>query len=162
MGWLKDVFAPKAAERERKRNAKASLRRTYPERKFNANNWKRISPTSKVKICKDLKSQILELKSLKEGKIIDTAQSDGGRVDKRYRDIYAEILVEYENVFKKSYCDPILINAKANEDRIRANEEKERIAKRIEEQTEKSRKLILGVGGAVLVVGTLIIIKKLK
>ena len=71
-----------------------------------------------------------------------------------------EIYNEYNNVYNRRFCDAILDNAKANEDKIRINQEADEVAKRVEKNVENQRTIIIAVGGVVLIIGTVLILRK--
>lgn len=162
MGWFKDVFNPKGAERDRYNDAFNKVRReNYPAISYNYENWKKVNPASKISQCNELDKSVDELKLLKEGKINDALARDGHRYDERYKKVYTNILNEYKSVYNRRYCDPILSTAERNETKVKLNQEAQETQKRVEDDLAKQRILIIGVGGLVLLLGTVFIIRKI-
>ena len=102
-----------------------------------------------------------ELRLLKAGKIEDAMLSDGYRVDERGKKVYSNLYSEYNTVYTRRYCDPVLTTNTANKDAIETKRKADRIQENIEKDTEKQRTLIIAVGGVVLLLGTVIILRKL-
>ena len=71
MGWLKDVFNPSGAEKERYESALNKTRRIYPKIEYDYERWKNVPASGKITECNALDKSIQELKLLKEGKIND-------------------------------------------------------------------------------------------
>tara|TARA_B100001093_G_scaffold367136_2_gene351982 strand:+ start:18066 stop:18554 length:489 start_codon:yes stop_codon:yes gene_type:complete len=162
MGWFKDVFNPSGAEKERYNSAFNKVRKeNYPKIEYNYNSWKNVSPTQKIAKCNALDKSVEELKLLKEGKINDALMSDGHRVDERYKKVYTNILNEYNSVYRRRYCDPILDTAERNTTKVKLNIEAQETQKRVEDDLAKQRVLIIGVGSLVLLLGTVFIIRKI-
>lgn len=160
MGWFKDVFAPNKAEKERYNNLLKAKRREFPEISYSLESWRKVNPTVKLTKCKSLGADVKTLRLLKEGKTKDSARSDGFRVDERGKKVYTTLYNEYSNVYNRRFCDAILDNAKANEDKIRINQEADEVAKRVEKNVENQRTIIIAVGGVVLIIGTVLILRK--
>lgn len=161
MGLFKDIFSPEKAEKERFDNAMRQKRIEYPKVTYNQDEWVKKAPALKLKDCQDLGAKVNELKLLKGSKLDDVALSNGHRVDERYRDVYSEIYNEYQRVYNFKSCDPILQIKQENENKIKLNEEKDEVAKRIEDDLQSQRTIIIGVGGVVLLLGTVLILRKL-
>lgn len=161
MGLFKNVFNPRRAERDRFNDAMREKRRLYPKLIYNQNEWGRKSPALKVKECQNLGAKVNELLILKGSKIEDVALSNGHRVDERLRDVYKELYNEYKRFYNFKSCDPILQTKQDNENRLKLNEEKDKVAKRIEDDLQSQRTIIIAVGGVVLLLGTVLIIRKL-
>jgi ElaB/YqjD/DUF883 family membrane-anchored ribosome-binding protein len=161
MGWLKDVFNPSGAERERYNNLLNEKRREFPKVTYSLESWRKVNPSIKLTKCKSLGSNVKTLRLLKEGKIKDGARSDGHRVDERGKKVYTTLYNEYNNVYNRRFCDAILDNAKANEDKLKIMKEADEVAKRTEKFVETQRTLIIAVGGVVLLIGTVLILRKL-
>lgn len=160
MGWLKDVFAPNKAERERYDNELNAKRKDFPKVTYSLESWRKVNPTVKLTKCKSLGTDVKTLRLLKEGKIKDSARRDGHRVDERGKKVYTTLYNEYSSVYNRRFCDAILDNAKANEDKIRINQEADEVAKRVEKNVENQRTVIIAVGGVVLIIGTVLILRK--
>tara|TARA_R110000737_G_scaffold324332_1_gene337224 strand:+ start:574 stop:1059 length:486 start_codon:yes stop_codon:yes gene_type:complete len=161
MGWLTDVFDPKKAERQRYDNELSEKRKEYPKLVYDFIKWKNVSPSIKLSKCQDLGADVEVLRLLKSGKLDDSAMSDGHRVDKRGVKVYTEIYNEYNNVFTKQYCDPILSTNIQNQDAIETKRNADLLNSRIEKNTDKQRVIIIAVGGVVLLLGTTLILRKL-
>ena len=86
----------------------------FPKVTYSLESWKKVNPTVKLTKCNSLGANVKTLRLLKEGKIKDSARSDGHRVDERGKKVYTEIYNEYNNVYNRRFCDAILDNAKAN------------------------------------------------
>jgi len=147
-------------ERRRYRGELAKKRQEFPEISYSLESWKKVNPTVKLTKCKSLGADVKTLRLLREGKIKDSARNDGYRVDERQKKVYTEIYNEYNNVYNRRFCDAILDNAKANEDKIRINQEADEVAKRVEKNVENQRTIIIAVGGVVLIIGTVLILRK--
>jgi len=161
MGWLKDVFNPSGAERDRYNDLLNQKRRDYPQLTFNYESWKKVPPAIKLKQCVSLGADVKELRLLKAGKIEDSMLSDGHRVDERGKKVYTTIYNEYNNVYNRRYCDPILQTDIENKDALEVKRLADQTQDRIEKDTEKQRTLIIAVGGVVLLLGAVIILRKL-
>jgi len=161
MGWLKDVFAPKKAERERYNKLFNQKRKEYPEVTYDFDRWSKVPPAQKVIDCENLGVSVEELRLLKAGKIEDSMLSDGHRVDERGKKVYTNLYNEYYRVYQRRYCDPVLQTATANKDAVETKRQADILQDRIEKDTEKQRTLIIAVGGVVLLLGTVIILRKL-
>ena len=147
-------------ERRRYRDELAKKRKEFPEISYSLESWRKVNPTVKLTKCKSLGADVKTLRLLKEGKIKDCARRDGYRVDERQKKVYTEIYNEYNNVYNRRFCDAILDNAKANEDKSRINKEADEVAKRVEKNVENQRTVIIAVGGVVLIIGTVLILRK--
>ena len=161
MGWLKDVFAPKKAEKERYNKLFNQKRKDYPQVTYDFDRWKNVPPAKKVTDCQKLGVSVEELRLLKAGKIEDAMLSDGHRVDERGKKVYTNLYNEYNNVYQRRYCDPVLQTATANKDAVETKRQADILQDRIEKDTEKQRTIIIAVGGVVLLLGTVIILRKL-
>lgn len=161
MGWLKDVFNPKGAERDRYNDLLNQKRREYPKLTYNYESWKKVPPALKLTQCHSLGADVKELRLLKSGKIEDAMLSDGHRVDERGKKVYTTIYDEYNSVYNRRYCDPILQTDIENKDALEVKRLADLTQDRIEKDTEKQRTIIIAVGGAVLLLGTVIILRKL-
>lgn len=150
-----------ACERDRYKNELNKKRQEFPKISYSLESWKKVNPTVKLTKCKSLGADVKTLRLLREGKIKDSARRDGYRVDERQKKVYTEIYNEYNNVYNRRFCDAILDNAKANEDKIRINKEADEVAKRVEKNVENQRTVIIAVGGVVLIIGTVLILRKL-
>ena len=148
-------------ERRRYRDALNSKRAEFPEMTYSLESWKKVNPSIKLTKCKSLGADVKTLRLLKEGKIKDSARSDGYRVDERGKKVYTTLYNEYNGVYNRRFCDAILDNAKANEDKIKIMQEADEVAKRTEKFVETQRTLIIAVGGVVLLIGTVLILRKL-
>jgi len=149
-----------SCERDRYKKELAKKRQEFPEISYSLESWRKINPTVKLTKCKSLGADVKTLRLLREGKIKDSARRDGYRVDERQKKVYTEIYNEYNNVYNRRFCDAILDNAKANEDKIRINKEADEVAKRVEKNVENQRTVIIAVGGVVLIIGTVLILRK--
>ena len=161
MGWLKDVFDPKGAEKERYESALNKTRQIYPKIEYDYERWKNVPASGKIAECNALDKSIQELKLLKEGKINDALISDGHRVDERYKKVYSTILNEYKTVFSRNYCNKILDVDLANRTKVQLQKDAIDSQKRIEDDLMRQRTIIIAVGGIVLLVGTVFIIRKI-
>ena len=161
MGWLKDVFNPSGAENERYRNELNKKRGQYPAISYDYDSWKKVPPALKLTQCNSLGADVKELRLLKAGKIEDAMLSDGHRVDERGKKVYTEIYNEYNNVYNRRFCDPILQTEVENKDALEVKRLADETQSRIEKDTEKQRTIIIAVGGTVLLLGTVIILRKL-
>jgi len=161
MGWLKDVFNPKGAEKDRYNSQLSKYRQKYPKITFDSGAWARVSPNSKISQCELLDKQIDELKLLKEGKINDALASDGHRVPERQKKAYGTILDEYKKVYMSRYCDPVLDTAVQNRTKVAIEEEAKEVQIRVENDLQKQRTIIIAVGGVVLLLGTIFILRKI-
>ena len=148
-------------ERRRYNDELNKKRKDFPKVTYSLESWKKVNPTVKLTKCNSLGANVKTLRLLKEGKIKDSARSDGHRVDERGKKVYTEIYNEYNNVYNRRFCDAILDNAKANQDKIKIMQEADEVAKRTEKNVETQRTLIIAVGGAVLLIGTVLILRKL-
>jgi len=148
-------------ERDRYNKLFNEKRREFPQVTYSLESWKKINPTVKLTKCNSLGANVKTLRLLKEGKIKDSARSDGHRVDERGKKVYTALYNEYNNVYNRRFCDAILDNAKANQDKIKIMQEADEVAKRTEKNVETQRTLIIAVGGAVLLIGTVLILRKL-
>jgi len=108
-----------------------------------------------------LGADVKELRLLKAGKIEDAMLSDGHRVDERGKKVDTTIYNEYNQVYNRRYCDPILQTDIENKDAIEVKRLADLTQDRIEKDTEKQRTIIIEVGGTVLLLGTVIILRKL-
>jgi len=161
MGWLKDVFNPSGAERDRYNDLMNKQRKEYPKLTYDFESWKKVPPTLKLTQCNSLGTNVEVLRLLKEGKISDAMYSDGHRVDERGKKVYTALYNEYKNVYTRRYCDPILNTDTKNKDLIESRRQADILQARIEKDTEKQRTLIIAVGGVVLLLGTVLILRKL-
>lgn len=161
MGFLKDVFDPKGAEKERKDKLMRKKRKIYPKLTFNISKWKNTPSVKKIKQCQDLSTKVNELRLLKSGKADDSALSDGFRVDTRTRDVYSEILKEYKEVLEKRSCENVIDKVTLSQDRLKLSQEADETQARIEKDLSEQRTIIIAVGGVILILGTILIIRKL-
>jgi hypothetical protein len=161
MGWLKDVFNPKGAENDRYNDLLNQKRRDYPKLTYNYESWKKVPPALKLTQCNSLGADVKELRLLKAGKIEDSMLSDAHRVDERGKKVYTTIYDEYNNVYNSRYCDPILQTDIENKDALEVKRLADQTQDRIEKDTEKQRTVIIAVGCVVLLLGTVIILRKL-
>jgi len=161
MGWLKDVFNPSGAENDRYNDLLNKKRSQYPSISYNYDSWKKVPPALKITQCNSLGADVKELRLLKAGKIEDAMLSDGHRVDERGKKVYTTIYNEYNKVYNRRYCDPILQTDIENKDALEVKRLADLTQDRIEKDTEKQRTLIIAVGGVVLLLGTVIILRKL-
>lgn len=161
MGVFKDVFNPKGAEADRYNELLAEKRKIYPIISSDINVWKNVSPSEKLKQCNALKVKVGELRLLKEGKIFDSNESDGFRVDERYVKVYTLLYDEYKKIYTNRQCDTILNLDEANKDQMLLKQQADSVNARIEADTIKNRKNLLIVGGIVLLVGSVLILRKL-
>lgn len=148
-------------ERDRYNQAFNEKRKDYPLVTYNYERWKNVSPAEKISQCQELGIKVSELRLLKAGKIEDAMLSDGHRVDERGKQVYTDLYNEYNRVYGSRYCDPVLQTATANKDAIETKRQADILQDRIEKDTEKQRTIIIIVGGAVLLLGTVIILKRL-
>jgi hypothetical protein len=160
MGWLKDVFDPGGAESEREREMMAEKRLDYPVLDFNINEWIATSNRNKILYCQDIGSKMAELRLLKANSIETSAISDAHRVDERAKRVYTQLLNEYSDAYERMGCDPILNKVTLSNDRIKLEIKTDNAQKRIEQDIEKQRTIIIGVGGVVLLLGTFLIVRK--
>lgn len=161
MGWLKDVFNPKGAEKEREEKLRLDKRKIYPVLFFDNEKWLRKSSTQKIQNCQELATKVEELRLLRSGKADDSAMSDGFRADTRGLKIYGEIYKEYKDIFDIQSCGLVISKVTLTKDDIRIQKDIDNLQSRIEADTEKQRTLIIAVGGVVLLLGTVLIIRKL-
>jgi hypothetical protein len=161
MGWLKDVINPSGAENDRYKSELRKKRKDYPEISYNYDSWKKVNSSIKLTKCQNLGVDVEELRLLKAGKIEDTMLSDGHRVDERGKKVYTKIFNEYNSVYSKRYCDPILQTDIDNKDSLEVKRLADQTQSRIEKDTEKQRTVIIAVGGTVLLLGTVLILRKL-
>ena len=161
MGWLKDVFNPKGAERDWYNDLLNKTRKEFPKVTYSLESWRKVNPSIKLTKCKTLGADVKTLRLLKEGKIKDSARSDGHRVQERGKKVYTNLYNEYSAVYNRRFCDAILDNAKANEDKLKIMQEADEVAKRTEKFVETQKTLIIAVGGVVLIIGTVLILRKL-
>ena len=161
MGWLKDVFNPSGAENDRYKDLLNQKRRDYPAISYDYDSWKKVPPAIKLSQCNSLGADVKELRLLKAGKIEDAMLSDGHRVDERGKKVYTTIYNEYNSVYNRRYCDPILQTYIENKDALEVKRLADQTQDRIEKDTEKQRTVIIAVGGVVLLLGTVIILRKL-
>ena len=62
MGWLKDVFDPKGAEKERYESALNKTRQIYPKIEYDYERWKNVPASGKIAECNALdKSRRLDV-----------------------------------------------------------------------------------------------------
>lgn len=162
MGLFSDVFSPKQAERDRYNNLLKQKRQEYPKLSFGVDEWRKESGAKKIEKCQDLGVSVAELRLLKEGKIGDAMLSDGHRVDERGKKVYSEIYKEYNDVYKRRFCDPILQTVTVNKDILETKRNADILQSEIEKDTDEQRKIIIAVGGVVLLLGTIIILRKAR
>lgn len=136
-------------------------RKDYPQVTYNSERWKNVPPAQKVTECQKLGISVEELRLLKAGKTEDAMLSDGHRVDERGKKVYTNLYNEYNTVYRRRYCDPVLQTATANKDAVETKRQADILQDRIEKDTEKQRTMIIAVGGVVLLLGTVIILRKL-
>ena len=168
MSWWNDIFNPREEEGKRYKELLKQKRSEYPQIPNNKNvldSWFIKGDEKKIKkrtdFCKDLDEDIRVLRVKVGGSSEDAGLSDGFRVDERYAKVYKTLYDEYMQVYRTRKCQTVL---DINNELVDANKLKD-IAKdtqsRIEEDTEKQRTIIMAVGGAVLLLGTVIILRKL-
>lgn len=150
-----------SCERDRYNKLLNEKRRKFPQVTYNLDSWRKVNPSIKLTKCNSLGADVKTLRLLKEGKIKDSARSDGYRVDERGKKVYTTLYNEYNGVYNRRFCDAILDNAKANEDKLKIMQEADEVAKRTEKFVETQRTLIIAVGGVVLLIGTVLILRKL-
>jgi len=148
-------------ERDRYNKLFNEKRRDYPAVTYDYDSWKKVPPALKITQCNSLGADVKELRLLKAGKIEDAMLSDGHRVDERGKKVYTTIYNEYNKVYNRRYCDPILQTDIENKDALEVKRLADLTQDRIEKDTEKQRTLIIAVGGVVLLLGTVIILRKL-
>jgi len=144
MGWC--LKGKSKCERDRYNKLFNEKRRDYPAVTYDYDSWKKVPK---------------ELRLLKAGKIEDAMLSDGHRVDERGKKVYTALYNEYNKVYTRRYCDPILQTEVENKDALELKRLADQTQDRIEKDTEKQRTIIIAVGGAVLLLGTVIILRKL-
>lgn len=150
-----------SCERDRYNKLLNEKRRDYPKVTYNYDSWKNVPPALKLTQCNSLGADVKELRLLKAGKIEDSMLSDGHRVDERGKKVYTALYNEYNNVYNRRYCDPILQTDIENKDALEVKRLADQTQARIEKDTEKQRTVIIAVGGVVLLLGTVIILRKL-
>tara|TARA_R110000782_G_scaffold49136_1_gene107072 strand:- start:2111 stop:2590 length:480 start_codon:yes stop_codon:yes gene_type:complete len=148
-------------ERDRYNSLMNEKRREYPNVSYNFESWKKVPPALKLTQCNSLGADVNELRLLKAGKIEDAMLSDGHRVDERGKKVYTAIYNEYSKLYMRRYCDPILQTDVQNKDALDLKIRADKNQARIEKDTEKQRTIIIAVGGVVLLLGTVIILRKL-
>lgn len=148
-------------ERDRYNKLFNEKRREYPEVTYDYDSWKKVNPSLKLTRCNSLGADVKELRLLKAGKIEDAMLSDGHRVDERGKKVYTALYNEYNKVYNSRYCDPILQTDVENKDAVEVKRLADQTQARIEKDTEKQRTYIIAVGGVVLLLGTVIILRKL-
>ena len=148
-------------ENDRYKKAFNNARKTFPKVEYNFNAWQKLSSTERFQRCKKLGSDVETLKLLRDGKVRDSARSDGYRVDERYKKVYTNLYNEYSSVYRRQQCQKIIDTNTANQDKIRIMQEADEVAQRTEQNVSEQRTLIIAVGGAVLIVGTVLILRKL-
>ncbi len=148
-------------ERDRYNKLFNEKRKDYPAVTYDYDSWKKVPPALKLTQCNSLGADVKELRLLKAGKIEDSMLSDGHRVDERGKKVYTALYNEYNNVYTRRYCDPILQTDIENKDALEVKRLADQTQDRIEKDTEKQRTVIIAVGGAVLLLGTVIILRKL-
>lgn len=159
MGWCLKCCGK--CERDRYNKAMNEKRGQYPAISYDYDSWKKVPPALKLTQCNSLGADVKELRLLKAGKIEDAMLSDGHRVDERGKKVYTEIYNEYNNVYNRRFCDPILQTEVENKDALEVKRLADQTQDRIEKDTEKQRTIIIAVGGTVLLLGTVIILRKL-
>lgn len=160
MGLFKDIFNPSKAEKEREEALLRKKRETYPVLNFDNVAYNKLSSTDKIKECQRLGALVAELRLLKDSKIEDTLLTDSFRVAERNKKVYTTIFNEYARVYNLQFCDPILQTFEVNTDRIEIQRQADILQARIEKDVQKQRTIIIGVGGVVLLLGTIIILRK--
>lgn len=160
MGLFKDVFNPSKAEDERYQAELNKKRKIYPKITYDKDTWAKVPATEKIKKCQELGVKVEELRLLKAGKIEDSALSDSHRVDERGKKVYTTIFNEYARVYNLRACDPILQTVEVNKDRIELQRQADILQARVEKDVEKQRTIIIAVGGVVLLLGTVLILRK--
>jgi len=159
MGWC--LKGKSKCERDRYNKLFNEKRRDYPAVTYDYDSWKKVPPALKLTQCNSLGADVKELRLLKAGKIEDAMLSDGHRVDERGKKVYTALYNEYNKVYTRRYCDPILQTEVENKDALELKRLADQTQDRIEKDTEKQRTIIIAVGGAVLLLGTVIILRKL-
>ncbi len=160
MGWLKDVFDPQAAEREREQEMMREKRKIYPKVTFDLNRWLKTTNSEKIKECEDLAIKTEELRILKGSNIDNASLSDNHRVDRRAVRVFSQLYDEYKENLDLRSCNKIINIVTADKDRIKLEQEAAELQKRIESDVTKQRSIIIGVGGVVLLLGTFLIVRK--
>jgi len=159
MGWC--LKGKSRCERDRYNKLFNEKRRDYPQVTYNFESWKKVPPSLKLTQCQKLGVDVEELRLLKAGKIEDAMLSDGHRVDERGKKVYTALFNEYNTVYNRRYCDPILQTETENKDAVEVKRLADLTQDRIEKDTQKQRTIIMAVGGTVLLLGTVLILRKL-
>jgi hypothetical protein len=168
MGLFDDILSPNTEEEKRYKSLLKQKRSQYPQIINNSNvinAWFKKGDRKKIKertdFCKDLDKDIRVLRVEVGGFAEDSVLSDGFRVDERYAKVYKTIYDEYMQVFRTRKCQTVLdIDNELVDTDVLADKVKE-TQTRIEQDTQKQRTIIIAVGGAVLLLGTVIILRKL-
>tara|TARA_B100001248_G_C27364064_1_gene447996 strand:- start:95 stop:574 length:480 start_codon:yes stop_codon:yes gene_type:complete len=148
-------------ERDRYNKAFNNARKTFPKQEYDFESWSKLSSSVRLSRCKKLGADVETLRLLRDGKVRDSARSDGYRVDERYKKVYTNLYNEYNEVYRRQLCEKIIDTNTANQDKIRIMQEADEVAQRTEQNVSEQRTLIIAVGGAVLIVGTVLILRKL-
>jgi len=148
-------------ERDRYNKLLNEKRKEYPLAPYDFDSWKRKSSAQRINECKQLGIATEKLRLLKESSNIDVGLSDGYRVDERHRAVYTTLYNEHNRRMTQQYCNDIIDHKTQQDDAVRLQQEADIIQARIEENTEKQRTLIIAVGGVVLLLGTVFILRKL-
>ena len=159
MGWCLKCCGK--CERDRYNKLFNEKRRDYPQVTYDYDSWKKVAPALKLTQCNSLGTDVKELRLLKAGKIEDAMLSDGHRVDERGKKVYTALYNEYNTVKTRRFCDDILQTEEENKDALEVKRLADQTQARIEKDTEKQRTIIIAVGGTVLLLGTVIILRKL-
>ncbi len=148
-------------ERDRFNKLLNKKRNEYPKVTYDYATWKDVPSSQKLRSCNDLGLKVEQLRLLKGGSQEDVALSDGYRVDERHAKVYGQLYNEYNTVFTRRYCTPIIDTDQQNKDAVEVKRLADLTQKRIEKDTEKQRTYIIAIGGVVLLLGTVIILRKL-
>ena len=159
MGWC--LKGKRRCERDRRNKLLNEKRKEYPKITYDFESWKKVPPSLKLTQCKELGTNVELLRLLKAGKLDDSALSDGHRVDERGVSVYPELYNEFNTVYKRRYCDKVIDTDVQNKDLLESRRQADIIQARVEKDTEQQRTIIIAVGGVVLLLGTVLILRKL-
>lgn len=159
MGWC--LKGKRRCEADRRKKLLNEKRKEYPKITYDFESWKNVPPSLKLTQCKELGTNVELLRLLKAGKLDDSALSDGHRVDERGVSVYTELYNEYNTVYKRRYCDKVIDTDVQNKDLLESRRQADIIQARVEKDTEQQRTIIIAVGGVVLLLGTVLILRKL-
>lgn len=165
MSWWKRTFKPVEAEDDRREKLYNELKEKYGIKTYNSEVW--AANTNKIKDCQELGVTTQELRLLKEAKRIDAANNKGSeikgdyRVDMRYVDVYDSLLNLSSQTYQSQKCDNVLKSTFESNDLAKIDEQAEILQKRVDEETTKSRTTIIIISGITLLLGTIIIYKRI-